>query len=172
MWSPRLAMNVLNIDACHFYVLNLDVRGTGKIVTMTILTPLACRAARALLEMSARELGDKSGVALETINKFENGRPMRESTKAKLSLVFDSAGVEILNGNAPGARLRTLSPLERQNSAEKEDVLRSLVKLIEACDAAEDAGVVAFDGSAIAKLSLEEIQRLLNDPRWPKDDES
>ena len=59
--------------------------------------------------MSSRDLGEKSGVAFETINKFENGRPMRESTKAKLALVLEGAGIEILNGDAPGARLAIIS---------------------------------------------------------------
>jgi transcriptional regulator with XRE-family HTH domain len=70
------------------------------------LTPEACRAARALLGITVRELGERSGIAFETISKFENGRPMREANKAALGSVFEAAGVEILNGNAPGARMR------------------------------------------------------------------
>lgn len=73
---------------------------------MANLTPEACRAARALLGLTVRELGERSGIAFETINKFENGRPMRDSTRARLSEVLEAAGVEILNGNAPGARMR------------------------------------------------------------------
>jgi transcriptional regulator with XRE-family HTH domain len=75
---------------------------------MANLTPEACRAARALLGISARELGARAGIAFESINKFENGRPMRESNKALLAAVFEGAGVEILNGSAPGARLRPI----------------------------------------------------------------
>lgn len=73
---------------------------------MVNLTPEACRAARGLLAISARELGERAGIAFETINKFENGRPMRESNKARLVGVLEAAGVEILNGDAPGARMR------------------------------------------------------------------
>lgn len=73
---------------------------------MANLTPEACRAARALLSLTVRQLGERAGIAFETINKFENGRPMREANRDKLSEVFEAAGVEILNGNAPGARMR------------------------------------------------------------------
>ncbi len=75
---------------------------------MVNLTPEACRAGRALLAMTAKELGEAAGVSLETVNKFENGRPMRDSNKAKLMAVFETARVEILNGDSPGARLRPL----------------------------------------------------------------
>ena len=73
---------------------------------MPNLKPEACRAARAILGLTVRDLEERSGVAFATISKFENGRPMRESTKARLVEVFEAAGVEILNGDAPGARRR------------------------------------------------------------------
>jgi len=73
---------------------------------MVNLTPEACRAARALLGVGVRELGEEAGIAFETISKFENGRPMRDSNKARLVEIFEARGVEILNGDAPGARMR------------------------------------------------------------------
>ena len=73
---------------------------------MANLTPEACRAARAILGLTVRDLEARSRIAFATISKFENGRPMREANKAKLGEVFEAAGVEILNGNAPGARMR------------------------------------------------------------------
>lgn len=73
---------------------------------MANLTPEACRAARALLGVSVRELGAQVGISFDTISAFENGRPMRESTKAKIVAVLEARGIEILNGDAPGARLR------------------------------------------------------------------
>lgn len=73
---------------------------------MANLTPEGCRAARAILGLGVRELGELSGIAFETISKFENGRPMRESNKAKIVEIFEGRGVEILNGDSPGARLR------------------------------------------------------------------
>jgi len=73
---------------------------------MANLTPEACRAARALLRMTAADLAARSGLTFETVNRFENGRSMRESNKARLVEVFEAAGVEILNDDAPGARMR------------------------------------------------------------------
>lgn len=72
---------------------------------MTTITPEACRAARALLGLTVREIGDAAGIAFETISKYENGRSMREANRAKLQEAFEARGVEILNGNSPGARL-------------------------------------------------------------------
>lgn len=146
---------------------------------MANLTPEACRAARALLEMSTRELGEKSGVAFETINKFENGRPMRESTKAKIVFVLESAGIEILNGHAPGARLRRgLIPDVPLLDAEREALLASLARQIDYLDALEDHGIdisklridqesMTVEGLPLdlSGLSQEALRRLWEDPR-------
>lgn len=70
------------------------------------LTPEAMRAARALLKWTMRDLAEKSGVSLPTINAAENGRQQRDATTAALVDAFAAHGVEILNGDAPGARMR------------------------------------------------------------------
>lgn len=70
------------------------------------LTAQACRAGRALLNWSMRDLRQASGVALATIQKIEAGGDFYASTGDKLIATFAAHGVEILNGNAPGARLR------------------------------------------------------------------
>lgn len=72
------------------------------------LTPEACRAARALLKWSVRDLGAKAGMTGESISAFENGRPMREGNRAKLLEIFDAHGIAILNGDSPGARRRPI----------------------------------------------------------------
>lgn len=77
---------------------------------MANLTPDACRAARALLRLSVRDLGARAGISGESISAYETGRPMRDSNKQKLLAVFDDAGVDILNGDAPGARMRPTKP--------------------------------------------------------------
>ena len=73
---------------------------------MANLTPQGCRAGRALMNWSVRDLGGKAGISGESISAFENGRPMRESNKATILAVFEANGVEILNGDNPGARMR------------------------------------------------------------------
>lgn len=73
------------------------------------LQPESCRAARALLGWGVRDLAAKAEVSVDTIVQFEKGRPMRQANKDRLGALFAEAGVEILNGDAPGARLRRLA---------------------------------------------------------------
>lgn len=73
---------------------------------MTRLTAPACRAARALLGWSMRDLREKAGVSLPTIQAIEAGGDFRASTADKITQAFTLHGVEILNGDAPGARMR------------------------------------------------------------------
>lgn len=72
---------------------------------MARLTGPACRAARALLGWSMRDLREASGVALATITAIENGQDHRASTADKLVEAFRAHGVEITNGDGTGARL-------------------------------------------------------------------
>lgn len=72
------------------------------------LTGAACRAARALLKWSMRDLASQSGVSLPTILKLENDGQVTEDTADKIRAAFERHGVEITNGNGTGARLRNL----------------------------------------------------------------
>jgi transcriptional regulator with XRE-family HTH domain len=74
------------------------------------LTPEACRAARAILQWSMRDLAERSGVKHTTIHAIENGSKPRAATEAKLVAAFEAAGVEITNGTGTGARLRLDQP--------------------------------------------------------------
>lgn len=73
---------------------------------MARLTAEGLRAARAILGLSTRAAGDALGVAFRTIHAIEQGRTFREGTERQIIEGFDRLGVEILNGDAPGARLR------------------------------------------------------------------
>jgi hypothetical protein len=53
-----------------------------------------------------RDLREKAGVALATVQAIEAGGDFRASTADKIMDTFAAHGVEILNGDAPGARLR------------------------------------------------------------------
>jgi transcriptional regulator with XRE-family HTH domain len=67
------------------------------------------RAARALLSWSQRELSKKSKVAFGTIQRMESfDGPIgsRTETLAKVVAVFEKAGIEFLNSDSPGLRLR------------------------------------------------------------------
>ncbi|MBA4800875.1 MULTISPECIES: helix-turn-helix transcriptional regulator [Euryhalocaulis] len=74
---------------------------------MTKLTPEACRAARALLRWTMRDLSREANVALTTVHQFENGlrASIRRVTEEKMTNAFASKGVEIVNKNGTGARL-------------------------------------------------------------------
>ena len=48
-----------------------------------MLTPECCRAGRALLDWSLKDLAEKSGVAFTTISQFENGRPAHGTTQKR-----------------------------------------------------------------------------------------
>jgi len=63
--------------------------------------------ARAGLQLSVRELAKIADVSAMTITRLENGRSGGYATTlTKIQDAFEAAGVEFLNGEAPGVRLR------------------------------------------------------------------
>jgi predicted transcriptional regulator len=73
---------------------------------MAKLTGAACRAGRALLKWSMRDLVEASGVSLPTVLKLENDGSVSEETAEKIRAAFERQAVEITNGDGTGARLR------------------------------------------------------------------
>ena len=69
------------------------------------LTPEAMRAARALLSLTTQQIAPKLGVSPTTLNQLEQGNGVRASTEARIVNALETLGVEILNGDAPGARM-------------------------------------------------------------------
>ena len=68
------------------------------------VTPEACRAGRAILKWSMRDLAERSGVAWTTINRLEAGTGARDATAAKIVAAFQAAGVELVaDGSRTGA---------------------------------------------------------------------
>lgn len=74
-------------------------------VTPDNLTHLHTRTGRALLQWSTTELGAKADSSAANVRKFEAGRPVSESVRKAFIDALEGAGVELLNGNRPGARL-------------------------------------------------------------------
>lgn len=72
---------------------------------MAKLTGAACRAGRALLKWSMRDLVNASGVSLPTVLKLENDGTVSPETAEKIAAAFAAKGVEITNGDGTGARL-------------------------------------------------------------------
>jgi transcriptional regulator with XRE-family HTH domain len=72
-----------------------------------MLTGFQIRAARAGLNITARQLADRAGVSLPTIQRFESVDgvpPSRSSTLLDVKSALETAGIDFLPGN--GVRLR------------------------------------------------------------------
>jgi transcriptional regulator with XRE-family HTH domain len=74
-------------------------------IRMAKLTPEACRAARALLGWTVRDLMREAGVSPNTVTALESGAAVRAETEAKIVETFARFSVEITNGDGTGARL-------------------------------------------------------------------
>ena len=73
-------------------------------MTDAILSPAACRAARALLGWPVSRLVKEAGVSPNTLVRVEAGGEVARSSRAKLLAAFTAAGVEVLPPPADGAR--------------------------------------------------------------------
>ena len=72
-----------------------------------MLTAATCRAARALLGWSQRELARRSRLSVTWVKKFEAGRDgFIPVAVAAAQRALEEAGVEFLDGERPGVRLR------------------------------------------------------------------
>ena len=74
------------------------------------ITSELIRAARALLRWEQRDLARASGVSLPTIKRLEvipGNLAAHSSTVTALRRAFESVGIEFINSNARGVRLRT-----------------------------------------------------------------
>ncbi len=74
---------------------------------MIIATQL--RAARSLLKWDQKDLAEASGVSLPTIKRMEASKGEVRGTASnvwKVQSALEDAGIEFINGDAPGVRLR------------------------------------------------------------------
>jgi transcriptional regulator with XRE-family HTH domain len=72
-----------------------------------MVTPAQSRGARGILEWTQERLATEAGVSLSTVKDFEAGRrkPIGNNLAA-IRKAFESAGIEFINGNSPGVRLK------------------------------------------------------------------
>lgn len=80
-----------------------------------MVTGQQIRMARAALRWSARELAERTGLAIKTIQRIEaiDGTPSSYSSTLKdLQACFESAGIEFIGtpDDGPGIRIHTASP--------------------------------------------------------------
>jgi len=71
---------------------------------MSDLNPDNLRAAMALLRWTAADLAEHAETSEPTVNRLLAGQNVRESTREKIALAINRAGVELFNGGRPGAR--------------------------------------------------------------------
>jgi transcriptional regulator with XRE-family HTH domain len=64
--------------------------------------------ARAGLGLGVRDLAELAGVSTNTITRLERGEDLYPKTLASVRAALESAGVEFINDDAPGVRLRNL----------------------------------------------------------------
>ena len=67
------------------------------------------RAARALLDIQAKDLADKAGVSTRSIVRIEAGEPVGLETSMRVQVALESWGVEFLaetESSGPGTRVR------------------------------------------------------------------
>ncbi|MAW80380.1 MAG: transcriptional regulator [Parvularcula sp.] len=79
-----------------------------------MITPEQCRAGRALLDWTQRDLASRAKLTPLTIREFERGKSrLKDSTAQLLRMVFETAGVVFIdeNGGGPGVRLE--KPVKR-----------------------------------------------------------
>lgn len=73
----------------------------------TVVIPAQVRMARAALKWSLDELAGAAGVHRNTISNFETGKFAGDPTTLnKLRVALEKAGIEFLDGDMPGVRLR------------------------------------------------------------------
>ena len=73
------------------------------------MTPAQCRAARALLDITQSQLAHAAALGLSTVVDFEKERRQvsEEAVKA-IRTAFERAGIEFIDENGRGLRLRKL----------------------------------------------------------------
>ena len=77
---------------------------------MSLVTGEQLRAARAMLRMEQEPLAQRARVSANTIRRmegFDGPIGARTDTIRRLQQVLEEAGVEFLDGDRPGVRMRT-----------------------------------------------------------------
>jgi transcriptional regulator with XRE-family HTH domain len=84
-----------------------------------VILAAQCRAARALLDISQTELASRANLSESTIRNFEAGRsaPITNNLTA-IRRAFEAAGVEFIDGDHPGVRVRLTGAIGASQASE------------------------------------------------------
>jgi DNA-binding transcriptional regulator YiaG len=86
---------------------NHALLGKAEADAEEVMDAMQCRAARGLLQWNQNELAAHAGISGTTIRNFENGvTNPNPATLVVLRQTFEKAGVEFINGDQPGVRMR------------------------------------------------------------------
>ena len=75
-------------------------------VTVKNILPVHTRTARAVIDWSNVDLAQAAGLSPATVRKYESGRGASDAAKQAMIDALEVNGVELLNGNRHGARLK------------------------------------------------------------------
>jgi transcriptional regulator with XRE-family HTH domain len=67
-----------------------------------------CKMARVALALGIRDLAKLAKVAPATISRFEAGEELKVRTIEAIQSALESAGIEFINGDQPGVRMKRL----------------------------------------------------------------
>ena len=82
---------------------------SGRLYVAPVILPKHIRSARIWLDWDQADLARESGVVAATISDIERGvSDTRIGTLTKVKEALERAGIEFIEGEAPGVRLRTL----------------------------------------------------------------
>ena len=87
-----------------------------------MVTSAQIRAARGLLNWTVRDLAERSGVHRNTITRIETESTGPGYAAGQIVKSLEAAGVEFIDGNAPGVRLKPPpGPMFRPDQLTSED---------------------------------------------------
>jgi transcriptional regulator with XRE-family HTH domain len=71
------------------------------------ITPAQCRAGRALVHLTQRQLAEAAGLSVSTLKDFEHSlRTVSGHLTTAIQRALEEAGVEFINGDEPGVKVR------------------------------------------------------------------
>jgi hypothetical protein len=90
----------------RYNVLELIGMSISKQNGVIKMSPAQCRMARAALQIGVRDLAEMAKMSPSTVARFEAGEELKERTVDAMRAALEKAGVEFIEGNGGGVKLR------------------------------------------------------------------
>jgi transcriptional regulator with XRE-family HTH domain len=99
----------LDIDTQLLHLAFGDAAGRASGLSRKEMTPLLCRAARAFLNWTQNNLGERSGISLDTVKNFETGqRVPLAANRTKIQDALRTAGIRFIEESSQGIGVRMI----------------------------------------------------------------